>query len=281
MVTEWSIPGSDEFTIHGSTHLPAGDANGVVIIVHGYMGFKEYGMFPWLASQICDQGAIVHRINLSHSGMEHGQGGFNDEAFRRGTWNAAVEDIVRVVGCVQEGVLAGQGKGIILLGHSRGGSSCLLAAGRHGGDPLMQMVCGIVSLSAPASLRRFRDDAWATLESGQPFILRSNRTGQNLHVDPIWLESQLADPAGHDLLAQVGEVIVPIVLIHGSEDATVSASDAVSLASANPGASTVHIIEGADHVFQTPNPFPPDAPASPALQSMWCYLSETLADWFQ
>ena len=45
MVTEWSIPGSDGLKIYGSTHLPEGDASGVVIIVHGYMGFKEYGMF--------------------------------------------------------------------------------------------------------------------------------------------------------------------------------------------------------------------------------------------
>ncbi len=281
MVTEWSIPGSDGLKIYGSTHLPEGDASGVVIIVHGYMGFKEYGMFPWLASRICEGGAIVHRINLSHAGMTHGQGAFDDAAFRRGTWDAAVEDILRVTGAVHQGVLAGQGKGIVLLGHSRGGSSCLLAAGRHGHDELMQMMCGIVSVSAPASLRRFSDEALEVLASGQPFVLPSNRTGQQLHVDPVWLETQLEDPERHDLLSLVGEIIVPMVLIHGADDPTVAPSDAVSLASANPTKAKVHIIEGADHVFQTPNPFAPGATASDALQALWRHIQQTLQAWFQ
>ena len=280
MVSEWEFPGSDECPIRGSTHLPDGDARGVVVIVHGYMGFKDYGMFPWLAARMCEQGLIVHRVNLAHSGMDHGQGQVNDDAFRRGTWSSAVLDILRVVGAVQQGVLAGQGLGLVLLGHSRGGSSCLLTAGRHGRDELMQMVCGVISLSAPSSLRRFSEEALAQLGRGEVFELASSRTGQTLHVDPIWLYEQDNDPDAHDLQARVGEIIVPVLVIHGAEDPTVSPSDAVSLASANPARVWVHIVEHGDHVFNTPNPFAPGADPSPELADAWGEIDRTLEVWF-
>ena len=46
----WSIPGSDGEPIIGNTHLPSEDPAGVVHIAHGFKGYKDYGMFPRIAS---------------------------------------------------------------------------------------------------------------------------------------------------------------------------------------------------------------------------------------
>ncbi len=279
--TDWEIPGSRGLPIRGSTHLPSGDPRAVLVVIHGFKGYKEYGMFPWLAAKFAAAGHVVHRVNLSHSGMDHGHGDFDDRVFVQDTWSRGVEDVVALLTGIDRGRLAGQGRGAVLLGHSRGGAVSLLAAGRHGRDEAFAPVTGILSLSSPASLNRMSDSEQAALlEAGQAET-PSSRTGQTLHVGAGWLQEQLDDPIGHDLLRQVGEITCPIGVIHGSEDPTVAPSDAVTLAQANPGKVRVHVVPGGDHVFNTPNPFPPDGDPSPQLAEVLSVSSEWLDQWVQ
>ncbi len=278
-MNNWEIPGLAGLPIRGTTHMPTGDARAAVIIVHGYYGYKEYGMFPWLAAHFCQAGHVVHRVNLSHSGMDHGHGPFDEQAVQRDTWSRGVEDIGVLLRAIDSGVLAGQGRGVILAGHSRGGSTCLLAAGRHGRDADYSALIGVVSLSAPANLDRLTDEAKAELWRSGTLESSSSRTGQRLHVGLAWLQEQLDDPEGHDLLRQVARIQTPIGLIHGAEDATVDASDAVTMAQANPARTRVRLIEGGDHVFNTPNPFADDAPPSPQLQEAFDAASEWIDEW--
>ncbi|MBT7658028.1 MAG: hypothetical protein HN568_06430, partial [Phycisphaerae bacterium] len=50
-IEEWTIEGSRGNPIYGTMHSPNERAKGVVLLAHGFMGYKEYGMFPWLAQQ--------------------------------------------------------------------------------------------------------------------------------------------------------------------------------------------------------------------------------------
>ncbi|MDP7573948.1 MAG: alpha/beta hydrolase [Phycisphaerales bacterium] len=277
--SNWELPGSRGLPIRGTTHLPEGDPRGTIVIVHGYLGYKDYGMFPWLATRLCEQGHVVHRINLSHSGMDHGHGQFNEQAVEQDTWTCGVEDIRLVLQAISSGRLAGQGRGVVLIGHSRGGSTCLLAVGRHDGDADFESVVGIVSMSGPASLGRLSDEAKQTLLSGGRVEMASSRTGQTLHVGQAWLQEQLDDPEGHDLPVQVSHISRPIGLIHGAEDPTVDPSDAVTIAQANPSRSMVRLIENGDHVFNTPNPFDPDAELSLQLAEVAVTAGEWIDSW--
>jgi len=278
-VRDWDIPGEDRWPIRGSTHVPAGDARSAVVIVHGYLGYKDYGMFPWLASHLCGQGHIVHRINLSHSGMDHGHGRFDIEAVRCDTWSRGVEDLTLVLKAMDRGVLAGQGRGVILLGHSRGGSTSLLGAGRCVLEAAWSCVVGVVSLAAPASLRRLSPEDETRLLSGGEATLSSSRTGQTLAIGAGWLQEQIDDPEAHDLPARVADIRCPIGLIHGTDDQTVDPSDAVTLARANPTRSQVRLVEGGDHVFNTPNPFSVDAKPSQQLADAANAASEWIDGW--
>lgn len=277
--SNWELPGSEGLPIRGTTHLPKGDPRAVVIIVHGFKGYKDYGMFPWLATRLCESGHIVHRVNLSHSGMDHGHGDFDDAAFVRDTWSRGVEDITLLLEAIDRGVLAGQDCGAVLLGHSRGGATCLLAAGRHGGEEIYGRLVGLLSLSSPASLGRLTDETSQTLRSGGSVPTPSSRTGQTLHIGSGWLQEQLDDPAGHDLLGQVGKLTVPVGLLHGADDPTVPAKDAITIAQANPARVRVHIVDEGDHVFNTPNPFSIDGKASPQLTEATAMLTEWIDGW--
>ena len=124
------------------------------------------------------------------------------------------------------------------------------------------------AMSSPASLQRLPGEAVDILKAGQPVPMQSSRTGQSLAIGPAWLQEQLEDPDGHHLPARVGDIVRPIGLIHGTDDPTVDPADAVTLAQANPSRSQVRLIEGGDHVFNTPNPFPATGAASPQLEGV-------------
>jgi len=68
-IVDWSIPGSGGEAILGNTHLPSSEPIGVGVIAHGFKGYKDYGMFPRIASTCASAGLIAHRFNFSHSGM--------------------------------------------------------------------------------------------------------------------------------------------------------------------------------------------------------------------
>ncbi|HEX5689353.1 MAG TPA: hypothetical protein VFX76_05095, partial [Roseiflexaceae bacterium] len=74
------------------------------------------------------------------------------------------------------------------------------------------------------------------------------------------------DPTGHDVLAHVGRIRCPMLIVHGDADATVPVMDARRLVAACEDCASLLEIPGCDHVFNTPNPLPEDAPTSPQLQ---------------
>jgi pimeloyl-ACP methyl ester carboxylesterase len=96
----------------------------------------------------------------------------------------------------------------------------------------------------------------------------SSRTGQTLRVGKQYIEEQLADPEAHDVLKQTARIRCPLLIIHGENDPTVPASSAHELKAAAGDDAETLIIPGADHVFNTPNPFPPEAAPSPQLAAM-------------
>lgn len=268
-MSDWSIPGSMGRGIIGTTHEP-GDHGGLhVLLAHGFKGYKDYGFIPWLAETIAQSGHVTHRFNFSHGGMGHGHGSFDEAAFQEDTWNRQVDDIMTLLASVQEGVLpGGKASSILLAGHSRGGATCLLAGGRHAGEEVLASLCGIVTLAAPsACLRMSEEDQDRLLVEGR-LPSPSSRTEQVLHVGASWLSEQLDDPGGHDLLSLAGRIPVPVHVIHGMLDDAVPVEDAGEIADATGRAGEAILIEGSNHVFNTPNPFSPEQPPSPALQEL-------------
>jgi pimeloyl-ACP methyl ester carboxylesterase len=268
MAGEWLIEGSDGEPIIGNAHLPQAQPIGVVLIAHGFKGYKDYGMFPRIAQVLADRGLIAHRFNFSHSGMTGALETFErSDLFERDTWNKQVFDLRAVIGAVDHGGLEGRGLPLVLFGHSRGGVSALLTAGRWADDVSLARLAGVMTAAAPSSCNPLTgEQADELLEAGF-LVSPSARTGQGLRIGRAFLTEQREDPAGHDLLALAGRITCPVLVIHGEKDPTVPGRCAEAIAAACRQA-TVRIIPGADHVYNTPNPLPPDAEASPQLAQL-------------
>lgn len=269
--TQWTLPGAgaDGEVILGNAHLPGGDPVGVVIIAHGFKGYKDYGMFPRIAETMCAAGFIAHRFNFSHSGMTNAIDTFErTDLFERDTWNKQVFDCRAVVAAINDGKLPGAGLPYILFGHSRGGVSVLLTAGRFADDTTLSQPVGVVTAAAPCQCNNLPKEVADQLLKDGFIVSPSSRTGQDLRVSKAVLVEQLEDPEGHDLLALVRRINCPLLVIHGEDDPTVPVDAAEQIGRAAQYEATVLRIAGGDHVYNTPNPLPADVPSSSQFQQL-------------
>ena len=278
-VTSWSIAGCDGEPIIGNCHMPPGKPLGVVLIAHGFKGYKDYGMFPCIARSLAEAGFIAHRFNFSHSGMTDNIETFErPDLFEKDTWNKQVFDYRAVIDAVANGNIDGAGMKYVMFGHSRGGVTALLTAGRFAGDSSMVQPAGVVTASAPSQCNNLTQEMAEQMKSEGYLVSPSSRTGQDLRIGRSYLTEQEEDPAGHDLLGMVRKLDCPLMIFHGEQDPTVPIDCATQI-SIEAGKNALMIaIVGADHVFNTPNPLPADQPASPQLQTMLDRMAEFAAN---
>jgi pimeloyl-ACP methyl ester carboxylesterase len=264
MSTPFTIVNEDGLEILGDSHVPDGEAIGCALLLHGYKGYKDYGFIPLLAQDLCDRGIVVHRFNFSTSGMTNDISTFaRPDLFALDTWSRQVDDVRRVMRAVRDDELFGAGLGAFLIGHSRGGATALLSAGRHR-DELG--LAGVVTINAVDRCCRMADDEQrATLERGY-LMTESARTKQLLRIDAGWLREQLDAPEDHDVLLQASRCGLPSCILHGDADDAVDID--AGLAIAHKLNTPLIVLEKANHVLNMANPSDLNAPRSePLLKS--------------
>lgn len=233
-----------------------GSTRPAVIVVHGFKGFKDWGMFPPLAERLARGGLSAVTFNLSGSGVD-GAGAFAfPERFGHNTFSAELDDLGRVVEA-----LAGGGLGVAspssigLIGHSRGGGVAVLQAATD------RRISALVTWAAISSVERWspaEQRAWR--ESGVKEIVNT-RTGERLPLYPDVLDDIERHAGGRlDILAAAERLAVPWLIIHGTADESVSPLEGEALHAAAPP-STRHIpVEGAGHTFGAAHPWQGETP---------------------
>jgi len=247
----WQIPGSDGRPIYGNTHRPDHPPVGALICCHGFKGYKDYGFFPVLCERAARRGLIAHRFNFSHSGMTHDYERFeNPELFEKDRWGRQIEDL----GIVLNHLLAGSDLPTVIFGHSRGGVTSTLYCGNHAQRP----IAGMITAGAPNYACKLDDLVKDQLRAEGRLLSPSGRTGQDLYVGLDWLEEIERDPEFYDPALAAAQIKCPMLILHGDDDETVPLNCARSLHQAATPYSRLEIIEGANHVFNCPNPVPDD-----------------------
>ena len=277
-----AIPMSNPFTLKnkhdrellGDTHTPKDSPKACGILLHGFKGYKDYGFIPVLAHDVCNEGMLVHRFNFSTSGMTNEIGTFaRADLFELDTWSRQVEDIVRVVEAVRSGELSGGGLPIYIIGHSRGGASSLLAAGRLGDDLGLS---GVITINAVDCCSRMNKAEQSELLERGYTITQSARTKQGLRINSAWLSEQLDDPDGHDVLLQASKIACPVCVIHGNEDQAVDHKAGVEISNAC-GCELITLNRG-NHVLNMANPSDIDGVRSEQLLKTTMIITRFIGD---
>lgn len=228
-----------------------------VLVLHGFKGFKDWGMFPPLAERLARAGLTAVSFNVSGSGVDDAGEFAFPERFARATYTGDLGDIAAVVNASAGGALGfAPPSSIGFLGHSRGGGLGVLAAAAA------PRIAALVTWAAISDVHRYsREDIAAWRARGQMDVVNS-RTGQVLPILTDVLEDVQRNGAGSlDIQAAAARLRAPWLIVHGERDPTVDVKEARALLAASGGRAELAIVPGAGHTFDTVHPWQGPTPA--------------------
>lgn len=220
----------------------------IVLFIHGYKGFKDWGSWFLMEKQFVENGFGFCKFNLSHNGgTTDNPIDFPDlEAFANNCFSYQYEDIQTLIATLNEKYSSAK---IILIGHSRGGALALLS-GRN------TKVCSVITLASVCSFaKRFEKpkelmDNWK--KDGVRFELNS-RTQQQMPLNYLQYEDFLEHQDMLNVENACRHLHKPCLHFHGKNDTSILVDEAIQIASWTQ--SPLYIIEEADHTFNSKHPW--------------------------
>jgi pimeloyl-ACP methyl ester carboxylesterase len=233
-----------------------GSARPAILLLHGFKGFKDWGMFPRLAERIAQAGFSAVSPNLSGSGVDQ-TGDFSlPERFGHNTFSAELDDVRRVIEALfagRIGVPAPSSFGIV--GHSRGGGIAILHTAQDA------RVKSLVTWAAISHVQRWSAAERASWRASGRTDVVNARTGQVLPLYLDVLDDIEHNTAELDIEAAARRIAVPWLIIHGAEDESVSFTEAERLKAASSRPETRLLpIEDAGHTFGAVHPWRSSTP---------------------
>jgi pimeloyl-ACP methyl ester carboxylesterase len=222
-----------------------------VVILHGFKGFKDWGMFPVFAERVARAGFTAVSHNFSGSGVDDA-GDFTLPArFGHNTFSAELQDTRVVLDALLGGKLGVPAPTSVgLVGHSRGGGIAILQAAQD------TRIDALVTWAAIASVVRWPADERTAWRKAGKIAIRNARTGQVLPLYTDVLDDIDQNETALDIQAAAAGLRLPWLLIHGTGDDSVQFVEAESLEAAAPSATTRLLrLEGAGHTFGAVHPW--------------------------
>lgn len=253
-MNNYIIPGNAGLPISFDIDFPENsERSPVIIFLHGFKGFKDWGQWPLFAKYLALKGYAVVRMSFSHNGTTPEQpDDFADlEAFGRNTFSKELQDVQDVIAWLQSA--SGLKPQIDLdalniVAHSRGGAIAMITAAE---DSRIQKV---VTLSGVGTLVRFSKEEQEYWKQNGVIYMLNGRTGQNMPLYYSLAEDYLDNEKRFDLHKVVGNIEQPFMIIHAEKDETVPLIEGQKLASEGKN-TTIEVLPNANHSFGGMHPF--------------------------
>jgi dienelactone hydrolase len=241
-----------------------------VLVVHGFKGFKDWGMFPHLAQRLALAGFTAVSPNLSGSGVDDAGEFSLPNRFGHNTFSAELQDVERVIDALMQGDLGVPPPSALgLVGHSRGGGIAVLQTAQ---DPRIR---ALVTWSAISRVERWPQDERASWRAAGQTQIQNARTGQILALYTDVLDDIEQNAESLNIEDAAGRITVPWLIIHGTEDESVGFSEAEALKAASPRKKTrLLAVERAGHTFGATHPW---RSATPQLDTVFDATVEWLS----
>jgi uncharacterized protein len=226
----------------------------VIVFVHGFKAFKDWGHFNALANALCHTGFAVLKFSFSLGGTtpEHPEDFANLEAFGRNTFSQELNDLGHVIDWLYSDHAHTANidhHQIFLIGHSRGGGIAILKAAEDARIKKLVTWAAVSNFETrvnPPDLARWQRE-------GVMYVANARTQQQmpmyySLREDFYANEKRLHIPNAARRLQQ------PFLIIHGTQDEAVPLREATYLNDWCKHAQLV-TIENATHTFGGKHPF--------------------------
>ncbi len=254
------IPSTENLPIHYDLLVPvapAGTILPVILFLHGFKGFKDWGAFPDAYEEFARAGFAVVAFNMSLNGVGESMLNFDEpELFRRQTFTQDLADTGSIIAALKDKTISSD-KVILdtdrigIIGHSRGGHNAVVAAAEFS-----EIHC-LVTWSAVADYNARWSDAikkdWANKGYTE---IKNSRTGEILPLDKIAYDDGMGNAEKLIAIKRIQDIYIPSMFIAGKEDEAVPSLDTETLYRKCPAdEKELRLIENAGHTFQVAHPF--------------------------
>jgi len=228
----------------------------IIIFCHGYKGFKDWGAWNIMAKTFAEAGFCFIKFNFSHNGGTKEQPiDFPDlEAFGNNNFTKELDDLDTVINWIYKGSTLKEEiniNAISLLGHSRGGGIVSIKAEED------SRIKNCISLAGVSDFKaRFNEGSESFIswkKTGVKYVLNGRTKQQMPHYFQFY-QDFVTNEVRLTINRAVSNLKIPHLIIHGSDDTSVSVEEAKTLHKWN-SKSELKIIEGANHVFETSHPW--------------------------
>lgn len=232
----------------------------VIIFLHGFKGFKDWGAFPDACQQLSKAGFAVLAMNFSLNGVGESMTEFDQlELFARETLSQDLDDVGTVIERLKNGDINPQGvsmdvQRVGILGHSRGGHTAVTAAAEY-----PEIKC-LVTWSAVADYNaRWSSEMITDWEEKGVTEIKNGRTGQIMPVKDVVYKDAIEHADHLMAVKRAQELSAPALFIHSKGDEAVPYSEAENLYEhCSSKEKEIELIPDSGHTFDTAHPFNDD-----------------------
>lgn len=235
---------ADSFYLESEQKLP------LVIFIHGYKGYKNWGAWDLMAKQIAKAGFYFVKFNFSHDGTTlQDPAEFADlTAFGENNYSLEMLDLKSVIRHYGEMPETDENN-IMLIGHSRGGGIAVIETAEN------PAVKSLITLASVDSLDRFpKGKAFENWKREGVYYTLNGRTHQQMPHFFQFYQDFDENRARFDIRNAMQKIKARTLIIHGKADESVNIFAAENLKSWNPDAE-LFLIGNATHTFGAREPW--------------------------
>lgn len=235
---------------------PTNTPKPMVVFVHGYKGFKDWGCWYLVAEKFAKAGFAFVKFNFSHNGgtMEEPIDFPDLEAFGRNNYTKELDDIQTVINFFTDSqyTLANEidTDKISVIGHSRGGGISIIAAKEDSRIKHFISWAGVSDFEMRFP-KGFKKLVWRLRGVGH---VENSRTKQKMPHYYEFYTNFIKNRERLNIKRALEKLTIPVLLLHGDNDDTVPLWEAENMKKWNP-TSVFEVIPNGDHVFGGKHPW--------------------------
>lgn len=225
---------------------PVENPLGIVIIVPGFLGYMDWGFYPFLAKTLVERGFAVIQFDHSTGGVgDNGKPYSGLDKLKHMTVERDLADMRRIFEAVNSGEIDGitnpASLPVFLVGHSKGGAVSLLSASGQ------SAIAGIVLINSVADLLRIpREKALEIIEKGHQ-EKQLPGTKITIKVDCEYWKQILDNPERYDPIMALEKLTAKLFIIRGSADEVITFEETKRIIHAASKGTPIILRDGVDH----------------------------------